>query len=530
MTVGTFSRETNSPSAVREVLLDAGLSPLIHRLGLTNPYRLWLIAHSIDTDGRGWVTEAQMRDALPLYGVHYTRRQFDNLIEEGAGILWKVRPTRLRLTGFEVLWERLSTRVSRDVLDAIWSPKLRVYTSVAGTIGDFRATLYSAWIDTRTKDGEYTAVRSTIRKIWNICPKTQWNWDERAGIVVTTNDVQYGGKNPQMIPSYATIYPAKNGENRAVWQDANTYAAPQPFREHAKVGRIRKVRKTRNRVLKAHQPLEKCSEGLADTGRLRFKRDTTQKTFKAILKHVRKHHDPDRRHTAYLGELRGRRKWECYDMDTDLQHTEADDRDPAGAKSHDFVSAVQALEEYGWSRTILFSRWKKITGTNCSKDVNGVDVVHSQSHVQSAALPEGEKGEKKTDVRSEGRTRTRNERDSASGTLFAAPPMSQVSDKVRGGAMMDLKRRLLAKADDLERAKRNGSRQVKRAKELRLAVMGVADYVGLCAVATEYGVPVVVSHRTESRFAQTAPRVSPVPASTGGRAALAARLEGVRDE
>jgi hypothetical protein len=369
------------------VLVDVGLAPLVNHLDLIPAYRIYLIAQQLNRsalDGRGWLTVAELQQALAAFGLDYSPRRFNMLIKEGSDLFWRIRPCergektgekRLYLAGYIRVWERLGKRLFRinpdlNLLDTYRPIKYAAFVDVSGSLQQFKSRLYAAWITTRTKSETFHASREFIGTLWNVCDNTLRQWESLSPVNVTPCYAEYAGNDPRFRPpKHAYLYARKDGSLAITWQLPNTYSIKDKHQieRHGASGQSRKARKAHNhtiKALKSIQPLEQIGEGIAVPGRMYFEQVTNPyDTCKTIRKLIRKYEDSSTPRYIFLGSKTTRRGrfqvYESYDTNTGFPHIELDDRDYPGEHSPEFRLLKSTSLEFGLTRGLRQMRWKK---------------------------------------------------------------------------------------------------------------------------------------------------------------------------
>ncbi|HEX2620042.1 MAG TPA: hypothetical protein VHL11_07840, partial [Phototrophicaceae bacterium] len=368
------------------VLVDVGLAPLVNHLDLIPAYRIYLIAQQLNRstlDGRGWLTVADLHQALANFGLDYSPRRFEMLIKEGSDLFWRIRPCErgrkgLYLAGYIRVWERLGKRLFRvapdlNLLDAYRPIKYAAIVDVSGSLQQFKSRLYAAWIETRHKSETFHASREFVSTLWNVCDNTLRQWESLSPVNVTPCYAEYAGNDPRFRPpKHAYLYARKDGSLAITWQLPNTYSIKpgQTIERHGASGQSRKARKAHNQVIKALksiQPLEQIGEGIAVPGRMYFEKvknayETCKTIRKLIQRLSRRHEDSTTPRYIFLGSKTTRRGrlqiYESYDMNAGFPHIDLNDRDYLGERSPEFRLLKSASLEFGLTWGLRQMRWK----------------------------------------------------------------------------------------------------------------------------------------------------------------------------
>lgn len=370
---------------------DAGLAPVVIRLDKASEYRQWLMFHRVNRDqynGRGWLPLTDLYTTSARFGVRLTRRQIDNLLTSGNGIFWKRKANRLRLRGYD---ETVATLLKLDYaargdMDGLadYRPTEPVWIDAAGKLLMFKAQMYTAFIETRQKSGSYHASRPLLTRMFGVTVKTLITWEKAAGVIVTPTHIQYAGADPDVqLPDHTYPYARANGEMGIAYQHTNVYSAGVPVIRHNHAGQKSKAKAARNRVIENLQSADECSGGLSQPTRSYFENEQPAKAWKTARKHARKHFTPGMVLYVKLGNKNTRdgslMMFERYDLHTDIQWTEVDDRDLKGELSS---PAFENLRD-GFLDSHFIRKQPQIWLKQCWKLSTYTEVVDTCTHTYS---------------------------------------------------------------------------------------------------------------------------------------------------
>ncbi len=152
--------------------------------------RLWLLLRLLDSEGRGWLSRADIEAAFadPDSPTHFcTPRYLRQLLAEGDGFYWEREES-------EKVWLRSQAKVAA----ALGVTKLRgravelPVSVLLGPIGDLRAHLYASFHSSRRgysdghcfTDEANPISRAALRELSGVSPRTQQSYDVRAKVEV----------------------------------------------------------------------------------------------------------------------------------------------------------------------------------------------------------------------------------------------------------------------------------------------------------------------------------------------------------
>ena len=281
------------PDAPAEIRVEPELGRAAVALKLAALYRLYVIAREMTRrgDGSGRAPKRALKKQLARYGVRYSREHLSRLLRAGEGLFWNRSSRTLYLFNPARV---AAAMVKIDPLVFVTNrPGTRdMYLSPSGTLEQWEATLYAAWLAHR---GNPTIARETLEQLFGRSADTLRLWEERhlsGQLRVRTNYTQCPHPNLETaryldhIPEHSQAYRGYvrfQGQWREVlrlyWQTCNTYQV-SGIRQHPRRGQASKVRKCINDLL--DQPANERRGGS-----LRFKRyfDTPE----GLKRHVDKY-------------------------------------------------------------------------------------------------------------------------------------------------------------------------------------------------------------------------------------------------
>lgn len=143
--------------------------------------RIWLLLRVVDTSGRGWLAEEDVRHALtskraPLKVCSW--RYLRLLLAQGNGLFWERRNGRL--------WLRSRAKVAAALgIQRLQQKPVALPVSVlTARIGTLRAHLYATFHSSRADASQATAPisRAALTEITSVAPRIQRRYEKRARV------------------------------------------------------------------------------------------------------------------------------------------------------------------------------------------------------------------------------------------------------------------------------------------------------------------------------------------------------------
>lgn len=233
--------------------VDSELARIACITGNDRLFMMWSVARWLDPVGSGKVDVDELRELMVERG-RYSERRFNDLLQEGKEVFWASsrQPDRLWMTSIRKLAVAL-TGLAGEVDPATIETRTpgRRPTSVPvemffAPVGEFRATMYSAWIGERGR----TMSRDVLMLLWRVSKTTLRRWDRLAGVKATPQYGQIALQSEAELPSFRlpgegrTTYVADCGagkfEIRIRWQLPNYYQSGLNTSAH--LGQARKIK------------------------------------------------------------------------------------------------------------------------------------------------------------------------------------------------------------------------------------------------------------------------------------------------
>lgn len=339
------------PNLGTTVLVDPGIVPMVfHEPGMVAAWRIVLVVRASDSQGSGYIPFDTLADQMAFYGVVVSRKTILRWLQTAidTGLLWREgkRGERLHYAAeyapstrtapiFERLAERLIEAGKMDVAEASLPAKRKVSIDVSGSVSDFKARLYAAWIGNGENSSRYWQ-RSTLKRLFNTSRPTLIEYEQRTGVQVQTNHHQTANQTigARWIIDYIDrvgrptwTYIDMHGRLIYAQQTANTYRFMNC--EHSTRGRQRKTRMAAlhylERVARQREPVVLCADGLhplSPAVRVLFRDTEPYKAYETANRHVRRHSDALRTRKVFLGQRKsGSGVMEIYDPRAGIQTT-----------------------------------------------------------------------------------------------------------------------------------------------------------------------------------------------------------------
>ncbi len=239
--------------------VDPELGRLCVALHRAPELRLWVVIRQQvrDEGGSGWIERNCLVEVLKTHQVDCSARHLRRLLALGEGVFWNVTRERVYMRS----WGYVATCLTQAALAAKVGviernrPGVRqVYVPVGGSLEQWEAQLYAAWLSYRNNP---TISRSQLSKLFGRDQTILRRWEQRrlvGQLTVRHNFAQCPDHERffEHIPHYATNYVAWvrwQGKPRRVarirWQLPNTYLVGT-IKEHHKKGQAAKVRRRVN--------------------------------------------------------------------------------------------------------------------------------------------------------------------------------------------------------------------------------------------------------------------------------------------
>lgn len=250
-----------------------------HQPGAVAAYRLYVAMCAMDTSGRRYLDKNDVFDKLPEYSLDPHPDTYQNWLQNGLECgFWTFEGDMLRITGeregklFKALAKPLIEAGKADIVEAARPSTRKVYITLDGSLADFIARAYKAWIG-QGKNGRRDWSRKNLCRFWNVSLPTLLSWERKTGVNVRHNIEQTANpetasqwKLEQLDGIHGGAISEHDQDGLTVWsrQGINTYAAT--VTEHPHKGTQRKIRAFTNAYIEA-VPVDSCSDGLPATVR-----------------------------------------------------------------------------------------------------------------------------------------------------------------------------------------------------------------------------------------------------------------------
>lgn len=245
---------------------DPELARLAVGLNEAPQFRLWLVLLQMVRDTNiNYVLRADLEAMLRKYGITVSERNLRRWLKHGHGLFWNVTEKRIYFAGYKTVSIRLVERAVHKKLPDLISTnrpgKRSMYFDVSGSLQQFEANVYAAWIAFRENP---TIARSTLSALFNREPRILRQWDKSANIDVITNEAQFAPDYFAEVPEHGYMYQAALGNGRSETRFrarmVNSYHAPQ-IKQHGKRGQSRRVFHAVGKYLESIESTGKCEQG-----------------------------------------------------------------------------------------------------------------------------------------------------------------------------------------------------------------------------------------------------------------------------
>jgi len=244
---------------------DPELARLAVALHQAPQFRLWLVLlQMIRETNVNHLSRAGLKAALSKYKINVSERNLRRWLRRGHGIFWNVTDDYIYFAGYETVAKRLVEMALKheltDLINTNRPGKRGMYIDVSGSLQQFEAHIYAAWLAHRENP---TIARSTLSVLFNREARILRKWDKLAGIKVITNEAQFAPDHFPDVPEHAYMYEAAVGvgrsETRFRARMANTYHTPV-IKQHGKRGQSRRVYYAVGKYLESVEPAGNCEQ------------------------------------------------------------------------------------------------------------------------------------------------------------------------------------------------------------------------------------------------------------------------------
>ncbi len=260
---GLPSAEADDARLPLEVRVDPELGRLAIGLNLVAELRVWLVLrHRFGAPG--WTDRQTLYAALETAGVRHSRRHFNRLLQQGAGIFWGLSGDgRVWLRGYIRVVRsitRLGLQNNPDLLHTNYPGVRAVYLRVDGPLKVFKARLYAGWLAYRENP---KIARATLCRLFACTRETLWAWEATLGRTITVVpsytqtavDPREDDRIVDYLPDHAYAYLTRHNEVRIRWQSSNVYHI-RLIRQHSHKGQARKARVAAAKEILSLRPAE----------------------------------------------------------------------------------------------------------------------------------------------------------------------------------------------------------------------------------------------------------------------------------
>lgn len=234
--------------------------------GLDGVYRLWLLARSLDQEGRGVVSLEALLATIQRFGLNRLHLRRAKLHPKVTSF-FSFHQCKIEYRSLEAVCLSLGVAPGRSVY---------IPAKATANLEEFRATLYAAWI---AGHDDLHISREKLSNRFNISPDTQRRWEKLLGVEITANVVEVAPQDEQTaephIPRDHRLAPFDREDRCYTWKykgktyyrTVNRYQVQ--FLERARLGNVRKVTR------RVHAALPDEDHGVGTRRRVFFSPRTT---------------------------------------------------------------------------------------------------------------------------------------------------------------------------------------------------------------------------------------------------------------
>lgn len=283
----------STPVTPRASSLKLRVEPEIGRLTvalhMAAVYRMWIVGRDLTrrATGSGKITKHDLLTEFDELGIVYTRRHFNRLLKQGAGLFWTVYQESIYLHSLpRVAKAVLGEAENRYIATDTNLPGVRdVYLDVSGSLEAWEARLYAGWIAYRGYTHDITISREAISRLFGRTQETVRHWESTRLQGVIQKQFNFAQcpdteRYFDYIPDHAQAYVTRIVHKGAVkdvvrlfWQLPNTYHALIEIHSHK--GQAAKVRQ----AVKSESP---ASEKRGGNYRLYFTPEQLKRRFRSL--------------------------------------------------------------------------------------------------------------------------------------------------------------------------------------------------------------------------------------------------------
>lgn len=247
------------------------LNRIALKQGIDAQYLLWcVLRHYTAQNGESSHFTRQEVYTIALgYGLNWTRRHFNRILEAGNHSLWTVGKVRLFLRSFRKVYNALADETAAGIA----SPQfVRIIPQKSAL--DRRAELYWSWFISR---GESTIARATLTDLFGLSPDQQRAYEKLLGsrLHINTNychiDADLYQKDLKNIPGHAfNFLQEKFQDNKIEYVTVLAYQLPNTFTARNSRHGESPLVFAPNRALKASRTLYRLDSACSNNERWYF--------------------------------------------------------------------------------------------------------------------------------------------------------------------------------------------------------------------------------------------------------------------
>lgn len=314
-TVLSHIHQVSTPVVSRASSLKLRVEPEIGRLAISlhmaAVYRMWIVGRDLTrrATGSGKITKQALLAEFDVLGIVYTRRHFNRLLKQGAGLFWTVYQDSIYLRSAPHVAQAVFGEAENQHIETDTNlPGVRdVYLDVSGSLEAWEARLYAGWIAYRGYTHDITISRIAVSRLFGRTQETIRHWEATRlqGVIQKQSNFAQcpdAERYFEYLPDHAQAYVARIVHKNAIkdvvrlfWQLPNTYHALIEIHPHK--GQAAKVRQ----AVKSESP---ASEKRGGNYRLYFTPEQLKRRFRSLKFRMGQSGDVNKPVYVFVGQHR----------------------------------------------------------------------------------------------------------------------------------------------------------------------------------------------------------------------------------